>query len=271
MPVPLVEQLGTPGRHPVVFLGGWAMTVENYRDRLDALAEHFTVYAITLPGFGPNTALPLHESTLTGHAHAIHRAIEQLHLTRPYTLLGHSTGAGIAALLADRHPHHVRELILITPVGHPDPVIRGTVRTLRSLPALETAHGSRERRSIRADLDLSWNKNLLANLRLAISAKRANLTSTLTGLTDVLPVHLILAPDDTVTPPGSLLTIPGAHIHTVTGGHAWFATRPHECHELLLGILQPQPPAATAPAPEAHPALQWIRRTLTALTTAFTR
>lgn len=254
-----IEQLGTPGGPSLVFLGGWAMNTHTYRDRLTDLTAHGTVYAISLPGFGGNPSLPIHQSTIAHHATVIHDALRQQNIPAPYTLIGHSTGAGIATQIAAHHPDQVRAIILITPVGHPDPISQSLLR-MAIASAREVIRSFRHQPL--PTLDLKADRNLPSNLRLAVDAKNTNLTQPLTTLAETgTPVHLILATDDAITPPGDLLHIPHAHIYPVTGGHTWFATKPEEFTELFANILTPPAHNITTPWYARIPIIgRWLTR-----------
>jgi pimeloyl-ACP methyl ester carboxylesterase len=233
-----------PANPVAVFIGGWGMSIDSYRERLENLSETYTVYAISLPGFGGSQALDLKHSTVHEHAKLINQALHLFDLDDKYLLMGHSTGGGVAAHIAAANPAQVKHLILMMPIGHPDPLRTSWTRIIEHM----------RRTTVRGLIDLRIDRNLLSNLKLAVNAKNTDLFHDLSALAAAnVSVHLILAEDDLITPPGNLANIPGAHLHLVTGGHSWFAAKPEEFQNIMKTITE-------EPA-EAHPVKAgWLHR-----------
>lgn len=80
-----------------------------------ALAEHFTVYAPSHPGYGPSQR-PEWLETMTDMAHFYHGFIDTLGLEQP-AVLGTSMGGWLAAEIAAMCPHHLRRMVLVDAVG----------------------------------------------------------------------------------------------------------------------------------------------------------
>ena len=80
-----------------------------------ALAEHFTVYAPSHPGYGPSQR-PEWLETMTDMAHFYHGFIDTLGLEQP-AVLGTSIGGWLAAEIAAMCPHHLRRMVLVDAVG----------------------------------------------------------------------------------------------------------------------------------------------------------
>jgi pimeloyl-ACP methyl ester carboxylesterase len=251
-----VEVIGAPSEHTIIFIGGWGMTVDMYRERLEKLGEHFQIYAFSLPGFGNNPHLPVKNSTVHGHFRVIHRALHALDLPGRYTLMGHSTGAGVAALIAEEHPRQVSELVMIMPIGSPDPLHRSFHRIVKHV--LTTPY---------TGIDIKpFNRSLFSNLRLASAAKGIDLTGELASLVrHGVPLHLFVSDTDLIAPPGSLKNVPGAVVHTVPGGHSWFQTHPEQFQQSMDELLsqyrtQPAPPVPVVRWP--HRLRQWVSQLL---------
>ncbi len=82
---------------------------------LDMLAEHFTVYAPSHPGFGESSGLD-HIDDIIDLALFYHDLMDELGLESAH-LLGHSLGGMLAAEMAALCSHRVRRLVLANPVG----------------------------------------------------------------------------------------------------------------------------------------------------------
>lgn len=102
---------------PILFLHGWSVSTEAYRESLTALAQKYWVIAPDLPGFGLSScdrSLPSYQT----YAHCILQLIERLNLNR-FQLIGHSFGGGIALALAAAIPHQVDRTLVIDSTGIP--------------------------------------------------------------------------------------------------------------------------------------------------------
>jgi len=82
---------------------------------LDALADKFTVWAPSHPGFG-RSALPRHFTTVDDLAYFYLDLIEELDLDR-ITLVGASFGGWLAAEIAIKASPRLQRLVLIDPLG----------------------------------------------------------------------------------------------------------------------------------------------------------
>ena len=82
---------------------------------LDMLAETFTVYAPSHPGFGESDGLE-HIDDIIDLALFYHDLMDELELESAH-LLGHSLGGMLAAEMAALCSHRVRKLVLANPVG----------------------------------------------------------------------------------------------------------------------------------------------------------
>jgi pimeloyl-ACP methyl ester carboxylesterase len=97
---------------PLVLLHGLLDSAEGWR-ALCAATRHPCV-AIDLPGFGGSN-LPTHPS-FSSYAADVAAALETL-APKPFVLVGHSLGGGIATALAERMPDRVLALVLLAPAG----------------------------------------------------------------------------------------------------------------------------------------------------------
>ncbi len=99
---------------PLLFLHG-GEGFGTYDPTSGPLAERFTVYAPSLPGFF-GTPRPEWLYTITDVAHFTQDLVSELGLDR-YVLAGHSVGGWIAAEMAAMDHHNIKGLVLVDPAG----------------------------------------------------------------------------------------------------------------------------------------------------------
>ncbi|RAO76647.1 alpha/beta fold hydrolase [Dyella jiangningensis] len=102
---------------PLLALHGWLDNAGSYAFLAPLLADRWQVIALELPGHGHSDHLPagMHYHFID-YVRAVLAAADVLELSR-YRLLGHSLGAGIAALVAAATPERVERLLLIEGLG----------------------------------------------------------------------------------------------------------------------------------------------------------
>jgi pimeloyl-ACP methyl ester carboxylesterase len=108
---------GRQGALPLVFLHGWALAGYTFRDGLVRLARHRRVVAPDLPGFH-HSLCSIAGWDYEKFARTIWVLTQALGLAR-FHLAGHSTGGGIAVMLAAEYPENVASLTLIDSAGVP--------------------------------------------------------------------------------------------------------------------------------------------------------
>ncbi|WP_266183694.1 alpha/beta fold hydrolase [Dyella humicola] len=142
---------------PLLALHGWLDNAGSFAHLAPLLADRWQVIALDLSGHGHSDHLPpgMHYHFLD-YVHAVLAAVDALALTR-YRLLGHSLGAGIAALVAAAVPDGVERLLLIEGIGPVGDNGRQTLhrfrsgftvtpasaRALRLFPSIDLAIGAR--------------------------------------------------------------------------------------------------------------------------------
>ncbi len=108
---------GSASASPLLALHGWLDNAGSFARLAPLLATHFRVIALDLPGHGHSDHLPVGASYhYLEYVKTVIAAAVALKL-RPYTLLGHSLGAGIASLVAAASPDSVAQLFLIEGLG----------------------------------------------------------------------------------------------------------------------------------------------------------
>lgn len=97
---------------PLVVIHGGGDSARSWRKNLEVLAEHHTVYAPDLPGFGSSQPISgsFHVSDFVEFMEGFtsNLGLERFHL------LGHSLGGGIALHFALKFPHKIGRLVLVS-------------------------------------------------------------------------------------------------------------------------------------------------------------
>lgn len=93
----------------------------SWRFNMEALAKHFTVYAMDLPGCGFSERLDCNYSTLTGDAEGVLRFMEHFGIENA-DIVGSSRGGGLTMILAalaarTDQLHRIRRLVLVSPIN----------------------------------------------------------------------------------------------------------------------------------------------------------
>jgi pimeloyl-ACP methyl ester carboxylesterase len=102
---------------PLLALHGWLDNAGSFALLAPLLSTHHRVIALDLPGHGGSDHLPAGARYhYLDYVHTVLAAIDALQLDR-CSLLGHSLGAGIAALVAAAAPARVERLWLIEGLG----------------------------------------------------------------------------------------------------------------------------------------------------------
>jgi pimeloyl-ACP methyl ester carboxylesterase len=117
-----------PTLSPLLLLHGFGGSVGHWRNNIPFLAEHHSVYALDLLGFGQS------QKVMTDYGVGLW--LEQVYdfwktfIQRPVILVGHSIGSMVALALATKYPEMVRGMVMFT---LPDASVLGPA-WLRSRP-----------------------------------------------------------------------------------------------------------------------------------------
>jgi pimeloyl-ACP methyl ester carboxylesterase len=79
----------------VLLLHGWGDSLHGLRPLQAALAKHYHVLAVDLPGFG-STEAPKTVWDLDNYSHFVADLLKKLDLSQPYAVIGHSNGGAVA-------------------------------------------------------------------------------------------------------------------------------------------------------------------------------
>jgi pimeloyl-ACP methyl ester carboxylesterase len=107
------EQAGTG--HPVLLVHGIAASLVDWRWNIPALAEHFAVTAVDLPGFG-ESEIPRRRFALADAMPFLDAFLDALQI-KTVSLVGNSMGGLICGHYAIRCPARVERLLMIDPAG----------------------------------------------------------------------------------------------------------------------------------------------------------
>ena len=102
----------------VLFLPAWGLGLRSYQRSLRRLiAQGYRVYVPSLPGFGGTASLPPGDQDFCGQAAWVAAFLDEVGLTDPLFVIGHSFGAGVGVQLAHDFPSRVGYLVLIDSIG----------------------------------------------------------------------------------------------------------------------------------------------------------
>ena len=101
---------------PMLLIHGLVGSSSNWRNNIDALAQHASVYAIDLVNMGKSQRVAGVDPGLKATANRIVAVMDALDLADA-DIVAHSHGGAVALMLAALHPTRVRRLILFAPAN----------------------------------------------------------------------------------------------------------------------------------------------------------
>lgn len=101
---------------PVVVLHGWGSSIETVASIVQALSGIAEVHALDLPGFGESEAPPAPWG-VEDYRRFLARFMDEVGVSCPAVLIGHSNGGRVAIALAAAEPWRVSRMILIDSAG----------------------------------------------------------------------------------------------------------------------------------------------------------
>lgn len=250
----LTVRYGDAGEGPtVVFLHGWGLSGRSYAKALPAIAASDSrVLAPALPGFGKSDPLA-DEYTFEALARWLIDLLDNIEVTEPVALVGHSLGGAVATATAWHYPDRVRSLVLVNALG-------GSVwkhgrrgdRSLADRPLWDWGlriPGEFTKRDYRRVLpvvvrDLVGNalSNPRAVVRAASLARNTDLREELATLAERgLPVSILWGSEDNVVPEATYLAMceaagaPGDIVEAA--GHNWLLADPEGFGELVTNSI----------------------------------
>lgn len=109
-----MRQMGS-GNPPIVMEAGIAASSLNWSILQTQLAEFAATYSYDRPGFGWSTPTR-RKCTLQEMSEDLHAVVTALNVPTPYVLVGHSYGAFILRVYAQRFPEELAGIILVDPL-----------------------------------------------------------------------------------------------------------------------------------------------------------
>ncbi len=138
---------------PVILIHGFFYDTFTWHNNMNALAEHFKLFALDLWGFGYSTRKPL-DYGYPLYAEQLLLFLDALHIEKA-AIVGHSMGGGTAIHFAVRHPDRVKKLLLVDSAGLPNPL--PLLGRLTNLPILgELMYGMQGNLMRRTALKTNW-------------------------------------------------------------------------------------------------------------------
>ena len=108
------EQVGQ-GSQNLLILHGWGRSLGEWFPIAQKLSSNYTVTLLDLPGFGSSEEPPIPWDTFD-YANLVLEFMKKIEIENP-TILGHSFGGRIAAILAANNPDQVSSIILVDAGG----------------------------------------------------------------------------------------------------------------------------------------------------------
>jgi pimeloyl-ACP methyl ester carboxylesterase len=119
----------------VILIHGFNLDLNTWITNMDALAAHFTVYALDLWGSGFSSREPM-DYGFPLFAEQVRSFMDRLGLERAH-LVGHSMGGGTAIFFGVHNRHRVDRLVLVDAVGVPRRIpLRGRLFMLPVIPEI---------------------------------------------------------------------------------------------------------------------------------------
>lgn len=101
---------------PLVLIHGFGGSKDNFNRVANYLTDHYTVYAIDVPGFGASTRDMNADYVINTQIDRIHEIIEKLGLEKTH-IGGNSMGGWISGAYAAKYPEHVSSVWFLAPAG----------------------------------------------------------------------------------------------------------------------------------------------------------
>ena len=266
----VLYRAGKPGADAVLLVHGLgANGARDWGKTVPALARHYEVFALDLPGFGASSKGD-QLYTPDNFARVIDKAVAP-RVGRPFALIGHSMGGAVALAYAGAYPQRLRRLVLVDMAG----VLHGSVyaqslvksglaqtQVPADAPWVDTLMGRMLTRieGLPVSRDMVLNTPALrqkvfrgdAGMIAGYALADHDFSETLRAVR--APTLVVWGADDEVAPlrTGQLAAalIPGARLHVFPGiGHAPQLQDPDRFNALLLDELA----GRTSLAPYALP------------------
>lgn len=224
---------------PILFVHGWGVSVDPYRELLTLLAQRYRVIAPYLPNLGTSTG-PQSVWNYDDYTRVLIDFINILNLEKVH-LVGHSLGGGISAQLAATLPVVVNSLVLIDSTGIPS----GTIPTVLPRRLVEmSAQMFQARLPQLQQIFQAFTYNCLFNLQNVAETLKVALEGDLRSLLPQIqaPCLLLWGGQDLTTPLNVaqefLSYIPNSQLVVVEEGfHEWNLFLVEKSSSIILNFL----------------------------------
>lgn len=105
------------GKPPLLLLHGFASSTYTFHRLLPLLAQHFSVYAIDLPGFGRSEKSKSFRYSFKNYASLVRGCLDYFQLEK-VSIVAHSMGGQIALYTAKMVPDKIDKLVLLCSSGY---------------------------------------------------------------------------------------------------------------------------------------------------------
>ena len=245
-PLPYLDEGPANAAIPILFLHGWGLAPWAYRGMLDALSQNRRVISPYLPSLTANRAV----TPITSHhdwAELIARFCADRDINRSH-IVGQSTGGGVAACLASKHPALAASLTVLdasgaaaqTPCNQSLPKLAQAVLLDIVRQLLDPRYPMAQTR-----MSASFLVNLAGARLQLIRAARMPLYEDLTADYQRLavPVQILCGARAVLIPPAAArhlhALVPGSTLRLIDGGfHLWEIQQPRLAADLILGFIQ---------------------------------
>jgi pimeloyl-ACP methyl ester carboxylesterase len=230
----------------VLLLHGWGDSLHGLSELQAALAKHYNVLAVDLPGFGATQA-PKSVWDLDDYSHFISDLLKKLDLGEPYAVIGHSNGGALAIRATSLGLLKPKRIVLLAASG-----VRNNQTAKRFAFKVMAKTGNaatlwmpdRYRQALRKSLYAAAGSDLLVMPQLQETFKktvRQDVQADARKIT--VPTLLIYAKNDPSVPAGSgpryHQLIAGSRLEIIDdAGHFIHIDQPHKATSLIEGFLK---------------------------------
>lgn len=223
----------------ILFLHGWGMTPEPYRESLELLCQRYRVIAPDLPGFGQSHH-PNYLPDYLSYVAPLVSLLDALNLSNVH-VVGHSGGGAVAIALAATIPSRVSSLVISGSTGIPlgafsKVFLWRVVELILEIPTLKPVPMLRFVQALLYN-SIFKTQNSIQSVRLAFDEDLRSLLPQIQAPTLVLwgggerfiPVQLACEFSEQI-PDAQLMLVEGEH-------HEWAMFRPHQFVSPIINFL----------------------------------
>lgn len=242
---PAVYGVGGGDGPPVVFLHGWALGSHAYKRAMRRLTSRgCRVYTPALPSFGDTADLPQESMDIGGYAEWVASFMQEVGISEPALVIGHSFGGGVAIKLAKENPDRVSYLILLNALGSGNKRFPWEWVIGFGNECWPPSGAVGMIQAMRSDLVPNMIRNPWGLFKVGMLAMTTDLRPEMSELKALgVPVLALTSERDRLIPRSAFETVcdaVGADGRVVSGGHAWLLVDPDLFGEVLASTIDVQ-------------------------------